>query len=77
MVKMMMPTTVKQATEKAKLQELTLEVIFNKYTIATEIQPSFYPLVEGNQVNVNSKVYPTLMQPNHLLWSRDEVRIML
>ena len=38
-VKMMQFATDKQAAEKAKLQELTLEAIFNNYTIATEIQP--------------------------------------
>ncbi|XP_052171379.1 uncharacterized protein LOC127787396 [Diospyros lotus] len=47
-----------QAAEKAKLQELTLEAIFNKYTISMEIQPLFYQPLERNQVNVNSKVYP-------------------
>lgn len=30
MVKMMMPTTVRQVTEMARLQELTLEVIYKK-----------------------------------------------
>ena len=37
MVKMFMPTTVKYVVEKAKLQELTLKAICNKYPIETEI----------------------------------------
>ena len=58
MVKMIQPVTMKQVVEKAKLQELALEAIFNKNTIATITQPSFYQPLEGNKVNVNSKVYP-------------------
>ena len=37
MVKMLMPTTVKQGAKKAKLQKLTLEAICNKYAVGTEI----------------------------------------
>lgn len=37
MVKMLMPTTVKHAVKKAKLQELMLEAICNKYAVGTEI----------------------------------------
>jgi len=58
MMKMMMQTSVRQAAEKARLQELTLEAIYNKYTIATEIQPLFYQPLEGDQVNVHSKDFP-------------------
>ena len=32
-VKMMQPTTVKQAAEKSKLQELALEAIFRKHRV--------------------------------------------
>lgn len=57
-VKMMQPATEKQAAEKARLLELALEAIFNKYMPSTEIQPSFNQQLEGNQRNKNSGVYP-------------------
>ena len=55
---MVQPVTVKQAAEKARLQELALEAILKKYTIFTEIQLSFSQQLEGNQDNLNSRVYP-------------------
>lgn len=39
MVKMMTPSLVRQATEKARLQEMTLEAIFKKHNIP--YKPSF------------------------------------
>jgi len=36
MVKMMTPTTVGQAAEKVRLQEMTLEAIFKKHNVPYE-----------------------------------------
>ena len=45
MVKMMMPTTVRQATEKARLQELTLGAIFEKSrAMPRPFPPSSHPI---------------------------------
>ena len=49
MVKMMQLVTVKRAAE-TKLQELALEMIFSKITIAAVTQPMFFQPLEGNQV---------------------------
>ena len=48
MVMMMMPTTVKQATEEARLQELTLEVIFKKHKVVPRTSPFTCHLTRGN-----------------------------
>ena len=45
MVKIMVPTMVRQATEKARLQELTLEAIYKKNkAVARPLPPSSHPL---------------------------------
>jgi len=67
-VKMLQPNIIKQAAEKARLQELTLKAIAKKYTLFMEAQPSFSQQLLGNQGN--SKDYPN--QLNLLLWSREE-----
>lgn len=47
MVKMMMPTTVRQAIEKARLQELTLEVVFKRNRVVTRPISPHNSLVGG------------------------------
>ena len=57
-VKMMQPVTVKEAAEKARLHELSLEAIFNKYAPFTDIQTLLNQQLEGNQGNKNFSVNP-------------------
>ena len=47
-VKMMQPATVRQAAEKARLQELALEAIFKKHKVLLEQSPSTSQLLGGN-----------------------------
>ena len=54
MVKMMTPTTVRQATEKARLQEMTLEAIFKKHNVPYESS-----LLAGQYEGGNSRILLT------------------
>jgi len=48
MVKMMMPATVRQAAEKARLQELTLEAISRKNKVLPKTNYNSNQIVGGN-----------------------------
>ena len=59
MVKMMFPVTVQQAVEKAKLQELALETIYQKYGLLPKGYPKSSQQIEGTSKASNQVVQET------------------
>ena len=56
MVKMMVPTMVRQAAEKARLQELTLEAIFGKIKLWPKLNSNSQPTVEMTSKGISTRV---------------------
>jgi len=74
-IKMMMPSTVKQAADKARLQELALEAIFKKHNVLPSPSPPTSQPMGGNSwaVAVGLNLGPpkvTLVQPRIPPWSK-------
>jgi len=64
---MIQPATVKQAAEKAKLQELALEVLFRKHTVQSENYPLIGQHPGGNLNRTANPVKPLTMEQRRQL----------